>query len=261
MAGGSTNGGTVTVALPEDLDAWLDEQAEGLGLEREVLFQRVLAAFRAAATAGEEEFDTRRGMAALDERIGRLERDHERALKDVRKRVLQLKNATQKKADVGHEHEAFDRVEALHEQVETLADRVDELSATTEELANRDGVTREEFDDIEDKLSRVARTVVGLRRSSNRTDGDEGTAESSAGAGAATPAADADAADRLLDLKRLAAREGYETATCAACGESSHVTLLPEPACPACGAAVYDLVEKGRLRKKPILVGRAGDDE
>lgn len=252
MASEPTNGGTVSVGIPDDLEAWLDEQAEELGLEREELLQRLLAAYRAAVTAGESELGTHPGMAALDERIGRLERDHERALRDVRKRVLQLKNVTQGKADVDHEHEALDRVEELHEQFEPLANRVDELSATTEELAARDEVTREQFDDVEDKLSRVARAVVALRRSSSRTDGAEATAET--GPQPSAP-------DRLLDLKRLAAREGYETARCAACGESSHVNLLPEPACPACGAAFSDIVEEGRFRTKPTLVGDEGGGE
>lgn len=263
MASEPADGGTVSAGLPEDLEAWLDERAEERGLEREELVQRLLSAYQVATTASEEEFGPAEGTTPLEERLDRLERDYQQGLDDVRRRVLQLKSVTDEKADADHGHGALDRVE-------TLADRVDERTATTEALADRDGVTREEFDDVEEKLFRVARAVVALRRAADRREEADTVADNDAApaddADTAAPTGtdatvDPDAASRLLDLKRLAAREGYQTATCGACGESSHVNLLPEPACPACGTPFYDIVEKGRLWKKPTLVGSEGSAE
>ena len=249
MASEPTEGGTVSVGLPEDLGAWLDEHAEKLGLEPESLFQRLLAAYRATVTAEEEEFGPQSEVTALDDRLDRLEHTHETDLEDVRRRVLQLKNLTDAKADADHEHETLQRTDerltALETDVDDLTERVDRLAERT---ASVDPVERGELADVREKLSRVASAVVALRKDRTR-EADRSTTTSAA------PGVDTESADRLLELKRTAAREGYERAACGACGETSHVYLLPEPACPACGTPFTDLVERGGFRKRPTLVG------
>lgn len=244
MASEPTDGGTVSVGLPADLEAWLDERADELGLDRDDLLQRLLAAYRTAATA-DEEFEPQ----GVDERLTRLERRHQEALEDVRKRVLQLKDRTEGKVDA--DHEALERVDEFDERVTALETRVEELTEHS--------VGREELTDVQEKLTRVASAVVALRE-----DGARAPAVDEADDSAAEPAApgvDAEAADRLLDIKRTAAREGYERAACGACDESAHVHLLPEPACPACGTPFDALVETGGFRTRPTLVGAGGAGE
>lgn len=268
MASESTNGGATSVGLPEDLDAWLDERADELGLEREALLKRLLASYRLAVTAEEEgDVDLQAHSSAVEERFDRLEHDYQKGLDDVRKRVLQLKRVTEQKADADHHHDELDVLADLDEQVSALADRVEQLSERTRTHGaptGDDGVTREEFEDTREKLSRVARAVVALRRQADHagpTDADpDADAEQSASEPTPAPVVDEAAAERLLDIKRTAAREGYERARCGACGERSHVGLLPEPACPACGTQFSDIVEQGGLRKKATLVGDGGDE-
>lgn len=260
MASEPTDGGNVSVVLPDDMVAWLDERAEDLGLEREDLLQRLLVAYQVATTAEGPELDAAVDAPALEARLDRLERDYQEGLEDVRKRVLQLKTATEAKADA--DHPAFERIDRLDDQVSALVDEVEEVSDRLDQLpagnsmgdAPEDATgdapdapaSREEIEDVRDKLSRVARAVVALRDDERATPtGERG----------------ADAAERLLDLKRTAAREGHETATCGACGETVHVSLLPEPACPACHTAVGDLVTRGGFRKRATLVERGGGEE
>ena len=253
MASEPTEGETVSVGLPEDLDAWLDEHAEGLGLEPEALFQRLLAAYQVAVTAEEGEVDPQHDVTALADRLDRLEGTHQTDIEDVRRRVLQLKTLTDEKADADHDHDTLqhtdERLAALETDVDDLTAQVDRLAART---TDAEPVEREELADVREKLSRVASAVVALRKDRTREADRSATTPTA-------PGVDTEAADRLLELKRTAAREGYERAACGACGESSHVHLLPEPACPACGTPFTDLVELGGFRKRPTLVGEGGD--
>lgn len=274
MASESTNGGATSVGLSDDLDAWLDDRADELGLGQEELLERLLASYRVAVTA-DDAGDLQARADTVEERLDRLEHDHQTGLEDVRKRVLQLKRATEANADADHDHEELDRVAELDEQVAALADRVEQLSEQVQTLTRRapdDTVSREEFQDTREKLSRVARAVLALRRQADRTASSDGDGEDDPSSDAAAvtaersasstpaPAVDAAAAERLLDLKRTAAREGYERARCDACGETVHVGLLPEPACPACATQFDEIVERGSLRKKATLVGDGGEE-
>ncbi|WP_255195347.1 hypothetical protein [Halorarius litoreus] len=246
MASEPTDGGTASAGLPDDLDAWLDARADELGLDREELFRRLLSAYQVAATAGDEEFVPAGETAALERRLDRLEQQHRESLDDVRKRVVQVKNIAERRAPSDHEHEAFDR---LDERVTALAERIEALDATATQGGERAAPSGAALDDVQTKLSTVAHALVALRRKVNALD------EAVDGADPVESAMDGQASERLLRLKRLAAREGYETATCATCGEDAHVSLLPEPACPHCREPIHDIVDQGTLRTKPTLVG------
>lgn len=263
MASEPTEGGTVSGSLPEDLEAWLDERADELGLEREELFQQLLSAYQVAATAGEGEFAPSGQTARLEQRLERLEDDYRESLEDVRKRVVQVKKVAESRAAADHDHDAFDRIDDLDERVTALAERVDAIDRRVDQRSGGDPPAEGELDDLQRKLSTVARALVSLRR---EVDAMEPSESGDTAASDSTPAStdtgmSSEATDRLLELKRTAAREGYETATCGACGESAHVNLLPEPACPSCGTPVHEIVDRGGLRSKPTLVGKGGDGE
>lgn len=233
MASESTDGDRVSSEA--DLDTWLEARADALGLDRDAFVERLLAAYRTAVTDADVAVD-----AAPSARLDEIEREHQAHLEDVRKRVLQVKATAEERAPMDHHHEAFDRLDELDEQVSVLADEVESLAATTEELDDRDVATEAALAEVEEKLTRVARAVVQLRED----DADE-----------TLPAPVDDAkSERLADLHRIAAREGYERATCGACGETVHVGLLPEAACPACGAP-FASFEPGGLLRKPTLRG------
>ena len=68
-----------------------------------------------------------------------------------------------------------------------------------------------------------------------------------------------DAHDKAVDrIKRAAAQEGVETASCESCGESVNLGLLTAPECPHCEATVSDVRPTGGIfRKKARLVAAA----
>lgn len=240
--------------LPEDVDAWLDERAESLGVDRDAVLRRLVAAFRAVENGGEVPPDA----TALSERLDRLESDYRENLRDVRKRVLQVKRATEAKAPADHDHAPDDRLVDLEEEVAALSDRVDTLAAETDRLDREEPVDAARLEEVESKLTRLARAVVRLQRTD--ADANDG-APDSRDEEASPPRMDAERRERLRRLKRLAAREDYRRATCEACGESASVALLPEPACPACGTEIHDIVPEGSFRAPPTMVGPEVDEE
>lgn len=255
MASEPTDGGTASATLPDDLDAWLDDRADELGLEREELFRRLLSAYQVAVTADDQGAIPPGEAAVLERRLERLEREYRESLDDVRKRVVQVKNIAEARAPADHDHEAFDRMDALEGRMTELTEQLETLGTTTDQRETEPARADAPLDDVETKLSTLARALVALRRKVNAMETDTG------GADAPTPDLDGQSSERLLELKRLAARKGYETATCAACGESAHVGLLPEPACPHCQQPIHDIVDRGGLRSKPKFVGPEGRGE
>ncbi|WP_225334937.1 hypothetical protein [Halomicrobium urmianum] len=259
----------VTVDLPEDVADWLDARAAELGVDRAEAVRQVLVAHRAAASLDEGEpaslvehapeeavesvadaaaerlgdrFAAREDVAALDE-------EYQAKIEDVRERVIQVKREADAKAPADHSHEGLDRVESLASELAALEEEFESLRESIEEerddrSAADDGV-RERLDDVEDKLERVAWAVSDLKRD----DRSRGSRE------------------RALDrIKRAAAQEGVESATCENCGERVSVALLTDPECPHCKAAVSDVrPEGGIIRTRARLVTasqlEAGDEE
>lgn len=250
------------MAVPEDVDAWLDERAETLGITREELLRELLSAHRAVATADGDPADPDPAPAAIDRQVDALEEEFGAQLDEVRRRLVQVKRAVDGRAPADHDHEAFETLQALDGQLDGLEGRLDEqadridsldnrateleseveaLDATVGDLRETSEVTTDGLADVEEKLTRVAQVVVSLRDGGSATD--------------AWPD------DRLVTIKRLAAREGYGYAECEACGGTVYLTVLPEAACPHCDAPFHDVVERGAIRNRPTLVGEEVADE
>jgi len=263
----------VAVDLPEDVADWLDARAAELGVDRAEAVRQVLVAHRAAASLGEGEpanlvehapeaavepvadaaaerladrFATREDVDALDE-------EFQSKVEDVRERVIQVKREADAKAPADHSHEELDRVEARVESLgeeltaleEEFASLRESVEAERDDRAATDDGLRERLDDVEDKLERVAWAVNDLKQGDRSRDSRE----------------------RALDrIKRAAAQEGIESATCEDCGERVSVALLTDPECPHCKAAVSDVrPEGGIIRSRARLVAasqlEAGDEE
>ena len=272
MASESSEGQRLTVEVPPSLEEWLSRRAERSGVEREELLVGLLGAFR-EATEGEtpdvEALVDGRVGPLVDQRLKQFDEDLERKLDDIRHRVVQVK----KQAD---SQVAEDRFESLGEQVEELGEQLRELDEAiwgldTEKLSEHDQrldeleaslQTRtetavkldERLDDVESKLTRVARVVVALRKEREELSGAE-TERSD------VPELRASTDETLLDIKRQAAREGITSADCGACGEAVELSVLPESACPHCGAAFGGLDGRGGMFSSPRLVGERGETD
>ncbi|WP_424003297.1 hypothetical protein ACOZ4I_04075 [Haloarcula salina] len=280
MSSESTDDGGVHVELAADMDEWLTEQAEALGVPREAVVEQLLASYKAtadyddetavvgvsrdeldavvAATVDEKlsgELDTAAEDALhsrlpdivdgvedrLEDRLDDLEADFQTKVEDVRERVVQVKRETDGKAPADHDHEEFDRIDALRQEVDGLDRKLAELrSDLTADLETQAATTEdidERLSDLQDKLTRVAWVVSDLRE-------DRGGR---------------DATQRAVDrLKRAAAQEGISAARCERCDEQVEIGLLTEPNCPHCDVTVSDVrPEGGIFRTKARLVTAA----
>ena len=229
MATEQPGDGPLSVDLPPDLDAWLTEQAEASGLDREQLLRRLLESARLALAADEDVAD----VHELEEQLSTFEEDVEELIDDVRERVVQVKKETDKKADEAHSHEELERVDELEERVAELGEDVAELETALAEAESS-------LETATSRLRKVATAVVRLQQSDGgRQNSDE----------------------RLDELKRLAAKRGFRTADCAACGEPVDIGLLPEANCPHCDATFHDITGRNGLFTDPKLVGEEVDTE
>jgi predicted Zn-ribbon and HTH transcriptional regulator len=271
MENESTEGRTLSLDLPAALDQWLTERAAETDVDRSELVVQLLGSYRTAADVADEEsvealeaaIDdgavdvdaaarqaadeavtaavpdeaaladrvTEQVMDRVEGRLDEVEAEREEQLEDVRRRVIQVKKEADSKAPADHGHPELESVDRLATELESLRAHVDEVEAAADGADEAEALASD-LDDVQAKLTQLARIVVRLQ---NDDDGD----------------------DALTEIKRTAAREGYEAAACGACGESVSVALLPEAACPHCRSPFGGIVAgSGSLfGSKPRLVG------
>jgi len=289
MASEPTEEEAVTVELPPGLDDWLDERATALGESREAVVRELLASYRttteledeetldalldgAVEDAMQDELDAAVAAAVddvvdervesivrdrlpsitdavesrLDDRFEPLDQEFQEKITDVRQRVVQLKRELNSKAPA--DHEAFAAVDELEEDVtdlnRELVDVRDDMEQNVADQASRLDTIEQRFDeferrlsDTEDKLKRVAWVVSDLRDNQGGRDAHQ---------------------KAVNRIKRAAAQEGLNTASCQDCSESVDIGLLTDPECPHCNATVSDVrPEGGFIRKKATLVTAA----
>lgn len=226
MATEQSDGEALSVDLPPDLEAWLEERAAARDTDREALLVRLLESTRLVLDADVDPEE-------LEARVAALEADLDEKIDDVRSRVVQVKRETDRKAPA--DHEAFDRVDELDERLTALEDDLSALESDAAALEEATATHDERLETVTDRLRRVAGAVVRLREAS----GSDGS----------------DADGRLAELKHIAATRGFERADCGACGGSVHLGLLTEPRCPHCDAAFADVTGRSGFLSTPTLVG------
>lgn len=270
MASESSEGGPVSVAVPPSLGEWLSERVEGSDMEREELVLALLSAYRDATEEGPDDVadivDGRVGPL-VDRRLKQYDEDLERRLDDIRRRVVQVKETADGSvsderfealssqvvelesavSDVRSELEAVDpaRVDEHASELEALRESVRTRTETAARLDDR-------LDDVESKLTRVARAVVALREERTETDERDDGRRMRALSGPD---------ETLVDIKRQAARESIGSADCGACGAAVDLSLLPEAACPHCGVSVRGLEGRDGMFSSPRLVGEGGESD
>lgn len=256
MEDGSSEGRTLSLELPAALDAWLAERSSELDVDRSELVLQALDGYRTAADSAEEDAVAalrtalEEGSVDLEEtvrdaitdsladrlygRIETLESETEESLDDIRRRVVQVKQETDAKADADHSHPEFDRVDRIDEEFESLRERVAALEADApDDLAADVAETRT-------RLTRLARVVTRLHEE-RRAEREEETT--------------------LDEIRRTAARKGHERAVCEACEETVRISLLPTARCPHCEYPFGRLVDGagGLFGGLPRLVGGRED--
>ncbi|WP_327051302.1 hypothetical protein [Halomicrococcus gelatinilyticus] len=228
--------------LPDSVEEWLDERAEDAGTTREAVVRELLAAHRSIDGEEADPVEADRPAAAVED----LREEFTEKLEDVRERVIQVKREADEKAPAGHDHAdlredlaeldaAVEEMEELREQVEANRRHVDSGFENYEEVLS---YLTETTDELEEKLDVLAAAMVDVRDRTRQL------------------AAAAEERAAVADLARTANRNGVKSAVCESCDLSVTISLLREPECPHCGAAVRDIDPKqGFFGSNTLVVG------
>ena len=252
MATESADGNERVVTISPQLDEWLDERAAELGVDGDELLVQLLSAYRTTAedtdgasvslddvvleerisTTVDDRVNQRLDSAfeQIDRRVSELEARIDERVDDVRRRVVQLRDAVGSRAPNDHTHAEFTQLDSIGERLDDLDAELEQLRSDVDKHARETGNIESRIDE---KLDRLARAVVSLRRDGRNVDtSDEGS---------------------LSKLKRAANRNGITSARCAACGGTVHVGLLSEPACPHCESALREFEHVDSFFRKTTM--------
>ena len=258
----------ISVTLSPPLREWIAERSSALGIPQAQLLEQLLAAHRDVAerdgdvsTALSELADIESAVErALDDRlepeaIDTLETDIEDTqgqvdeldakltnhVEDLRSRVLQLRDSVSERAPADHSHEELeliaDRLEVISEEIGEIDDRTNATDETLWWISTEIGSTTDRLETVEDRIDRLARAVVALKRHRDASNADTQT---------------------LNGIKKTANQRGTRSANCENCSNTVQIELLSEPFCPHCDRRVDDLTESdsflGRFRTPTLTV-------
>jgi len=243
----------VSVDLPADVREWLDDCATSDGDDADDVARRLLAAHHELATGDgldAEGSSPADGVAEddLDERLAALDAEFRDLVEDVRKRVVQVKRETDRKAPEDHDHpELADRVEDAERRAVDAAERVAELDDAVDRVEAQLDAGFENYEDIleyltdetgslRDRTDTLARAVIELRGEFQQLAAERARREG------------------VEELKRAAAQYGVRTADCGACEASLDVAMLTAPECPHCASTLTDVRPGSRFLKPNVLV-------
>lgn len=288
MSSESTDDGGVYVELSADLDEWLTEQAETLGVPRDAVMEQLLAAYMTTADSdgemgdhlqpssdkvdavvaatvdeklnGSVEAAAESAVSAqipdivdtverqLADRFDALEADFQTKIEDVRERVVQVKREADAKAPADHSHKEFDRIDALSQEIDAMEA---ELAALRGDLTESLETQDERVADIGGQVSDIDDRLDDVEDKLTRVAWVVSDLREDQGG--------RDQNQKAVDrLKRAAAQENISTARCSNCDEQVEIGLLTEPQCPHCNTTVSDVrPEGGIIRSKARLVAAA----
>ncbi|MFP9192905.1 hypothetical protein [Natronosalvus vescus] len=236
MASEDHEDGAVSVALPADLEDWLEAEAAQRGVSRNQFCQQLLSAMRTADDDTEFEPADVAALESLRTDLESQRREFIDHVEDVRDRVIQVKGEADGKAPVDHDHddyageEAVETLEARLTALEDQADQLEQLGETVDSgFENFETVLEhvlETTDELDRRSTTLAKAVLDLREQRDSLASRERRRSE-------------------VDELRLAAnRLGVRTATCESCAAAVDIALLTEPRCPHCGSAVADVSAK-----------------
>lgn len=271
MASDESDEGRTSVSLPADLGDWLDEEATSRNVDRDQLLEGLILAFRQVSQEENGAIDLTVERDSLDEvpsvvedRLDEQQTEFMDLINDVRRRVIQVKRETDKKASADHEHERLegdletvaDAYEDLDEDLRSLRGDVEKVGEDLEAgFENYEEILEhlaDETDRLDQRLEMVARVLVEIR------------SEVQQHSKRATRQAEVD------ELKLAANQHGIRSAVCENCGESIEISLLTGPECPHCKSTFRKVTPKQRFfgshvletGSRPALEGQVspGDD-
>jgi len=241
----------VSIDLSEDVREWLDERATSDGEGADEVARRLLAAHHELATGDGPTEPTPSGGGVseddLDERLADLDEEFTGLIEDVRKRVIQVKRETDRKAPEDHDHpELAARVDDVEQRAADAAERVAALDDAVEDVETQVETGFENYEDIlqyltdetdslRERTDTLARAVIELRGELRRIAADRARREG------------------VEELKHAASQYGVRTAECDACEASIDVALLTAPECPHCATQFTDVRPGSRFLKPNVL--------
>jgi len=255
-------GSSVAVDVPEELRSWLEQVADDRDLSVEGYVRELLIAQRTVETGAVGDAVVEPvAHEELDERLEDLESEFRDLLEDVRDRVVQVKRETDGKVSAASHEDletalgaAESRLDGLATELEGLRTELDRLDGGLDRLDRDHDRLRtdldEGFENFESVLEYLLETTDDLSDRADRLaratlEGRERVAEL---------ASSVHSRERADDLKRDAALEGIDAATCADCDRTVRVALLTAPECPYCAAGFVDVEPKRGFFGAPTLL-------
>lgn len=252
MASDESSTREVSVDLSEDVREWLGERAASDGEDADEVARRLLAAHHELATGDGDDADVATSTVGvsedeLDERLASLDEEFKGLIEDVRKRVVQVKRETDRKAPEDHDHsDLVDRVADAEERAADAAERVAELDDAVDSVESQLDAGFENYEDIleyltdetgalRERTDTLARAVIELRGEVQRIAAERARREG------------------VAELKRAAAQYGVRTAECGDCEASLDVAMLTAPECPHCATQFTDVRPGSRFLKPNVL--------
>lgn len=285
----------LSVSLPPDLAAWVDEQAADRDADRETVLVQLLAAHRAADEMdGSVDVGSMDGVVSVEDEVRSViaermsdiagavadQLEIERTVEDaIEARSGELTQTAVDRA-TRRVDDDLDALEAeFMSNVEDVRDRVIQVKKETD----RKAPAEHDHPDLEDQLNTLSNDVEALQDDleSLRADVD-GQVESQEARLDEIDETVWDVQDKLETvayvvrdlrdsgamenkratsvekIKQAAAKEDLDRARCEACGEGVEIALMTAPECPHCEATVTDVQPGEGLFGKPMLVKAQG---
>lgn len=242
--------------LPEELEAWLGQQADKTGRSRTEILARAVMAYQvgenldynplapeAVAAINRNPERIQQILANAEEittavdRLGRVETDLDEQVQDLRTRIIDVLRETESRANADHDHpdltESLDSLETTlthqSDRITEVSNRIDTIAGRRESAESDRSSPVETTKETEERLQELASATVKLQR---QTAALEQRAER---------------IDRVAEIKQQANQTGTQTAECGSCDRSVNISLLGTPRCPHCDATFDGVVPSSGL--------------
>lgn len=237
--------------LPEELEAWLGQQAEATGRSRKEILARAVMAYSAGEELDQDPLAPE-AVAAINRnperiqqilaeaeeittavsRLDQVESDLDEQVTDLRERIIDVLRETESRAKADHDHpELSAPLERLETTIADQSDRITDLSDQIDDIADQKDGTGNELssvaemtEEIEERIQKLASATVTLQQR------------------AAALEQRTEQMETVAEIKRQANQTGTEAAECGSCDRSVSLGLLEKPRCPHCDAAIDGFV-------------------
>jgi methyl-accepting chemotaxis protein len=269
----------VTVSLPPELAAWLDEQATDRGTDRETILAQLLAAYRATDDLDADDPEALADVVDVESAVEAVLADRLPDIVDAVTDQLEVEPEVQEAVERHLQDALDDRLGAVEDDYMDKIQDVRQRVVQVKQEADAKAPADHEHPDLTDRIDGLATDVEAVEDQVEtlRIQLDERTDETATRVDDLTETVDgleekvrtvahvirdlrddsrvgSKRAASVKGIKRAAAELDVDRAKCSVCGNGVQVGLLTDPECPHCEAVVTDVEAKNGFFGSPKLV-------